>query len=131
MTTAITGFTSTEDRLRTVLRIDGAVTAAVGLLALETPLAWYGDTPAWLVRTIGALLLVTGVDLALLTRASGRLLRVGATVTAELAFAWVLATVVVLLEWDLPTQGTELLTGVGLVTLGFGIAYTRLVRGLR
>ena len=128
MTTALTGLRSTDDRLRTVLRTDGVVTALAGLLALESPLSWYGDTPGWLVRTVGVVLVVTGVDLALLSRAQGRLLRVGVTITTELAFAWVAATIAVLALVDLPAEGVEALTLVGLVTLGFGLAYVRLRR---
>lgn len=128
MTTALTALRSTDDRLRTVLRLDGVVTGLAGLLALASPLTWYGDTPGWLVRTVGVVLLITGVELALLSRARGRLLRVGVMITAELAFAWVAATIAVLALVDLPAQGVEVLTLVGLVTLGFGLTYVRLRR---
>ena len=125
MTTALTSFSSTETRLRTVLRVDGAVTAIVGVLALESPTSWYGS-PGWLVRTIGVVLVVTGLEIGLLSRARGRVLSVGTTVTMELAFAWVAATVALLTLRDVPAAGTEVLGLVGLVTLGFGLAYARL-----
>ena len=118
------------DRLRLTLQLDAVVTGLVGVLALESPLAWY-DAPAWLVRGVGVLLLVVGADLALLSRASGRLLRVGTVVMTELAFAWVLATAAVLVWRDVPAEGVEVLGAVGLVTLGFGLAYTRLARRAR
>lgn len=130
MTTA-TLMPSTEDRLRLVLRADAVVTAAVGLLALDSPLTWYGGTPGWLVRGLGAVLLLVALDLALLSRASGRVLRVGTAVAAELAFAWVLATVAVLVLADLPGEGVVVLVVVGLLTLGFGTGYARLGRALR
>lgn len=128
MTTAMTALRSTDDRLRTVLRVDGVVTGLAGLLALASPLTWYGDPPGWLVRTVGVVLLVAGVDLALLSRAQGRLLRVGVMIAAELAFAWVAATIAVLALVDLPAQGVEVLALVGVVTLGFGLTYVRLRR---
>lgn len=130
-TTSLTGFASTEDRLRTVLRVDAVVTAGVGLLALVSPLSWYGDTAGWLVRTVGVVLLVVGVDLALLSRLSGRALRIAGTVTAELAFAWVAGTVAVLAFVHLPAAGVEVLALVGAATLLFGLAELRLVRALR
>ncbi len=87
--------------------------------------------PGWLPRTVGAALLLVGLDLALVSRWSGRRLQVAGTVTAELAFAWVAATVVVLLTRDLPASGVELLLVVGAATAAFGVAETRLVRALR
>jgi hypothetical protein len=113
------------DRLRLTYQLDAAVTGLVGVLALESPVTWY-DAPGWLVRTVGVLLLVVAVDLAVLSRASGRLLRVGTVVTMELALAWVAATVAVLVLRDVPAAGVEVLSVVGLLTLGFGIAYARL-----
>jgi hypothetical protein len=113
------------DRLRLTYRLDAAVTALVGVLALESPLSWYA-MPGWLVRGVGVLLLVVAADLAMLSRASGRLLRIGTVVTMELAFAWVAATLAVLVFRDVPATGVEVLGVVGLLTLGFGIAYARL-----
>ena len=130
-TTSLTGFASAEDRLRAVLRADAAVTAAVGALALVGPTTWYGGTPGWLVRTIGALLVVTALEIGLLAQSSGRRLRLVGTVVAELAFAWVAASVVVLLAVDLEAVGREVVLLVAAATLGFGLAETRLVRALR
>ena len=126
MTTALT---LPVDRLRLTYRADAVVTGLVGVLALESPLSWY-DAPGWLVRGLGVFLLVVAADLALLSRTSGRLLRIGTTVTMELAFAWVAATVAVLALRDVPAMGVEVLTVVGGLTLGFGLAYLRLGRDL-
>ena len=128
MTTALA--TPTTNALKVTYLLDAAVTGAVGLLALEAPLGWF-DAPGWVVRTVGVLLLLTAVELAIMSRASGRALRLGTTVFMELCFAWVAATVAVLVLRDVPAAGVEVLSIVGAVTLGFGIAYARLGRGLR
>ena len=121
---------TTEDRLRTVLRVDAAVTGAVGLFGLLGPTSTYGDVPGWLPRTVGAVLLVVAVDLLLAARLSGSRLRLAGTVTAELALAWVVATVAVLALVDLPFAGREVLALVGAATLGFAVTELRLVRSL-
>ena len=131
MTTVTAPLTrSTEDRLRTVLRLDAAVTGAVGLFGLLGPTSTYGDVAGWLPRTIGAVLVVVAIDLLLAARLTGSRLRLAGLVTAELAFAWVVATVAVLALVDLPFAGREVLAIVGLATLGFGLAELRLVRSL-
>src|SRR6476661_5836370 len=121
---------TTEDRLRTVLRADAAVTGAVGLFGLLGPTSTYGDAPGWLPRVVGAVLLAVAVDLVLAARLSGSRLRLAGTVTAELALAWVVATVAVLALVDLPSAGREVLAIVGAATLGFAIAELRLVRSM-
>ena len=122
--------TTTEDRLRTVLRADAVVTGAVGLLALVGPTSIYGDAPGWLPRVVGAVLLVVAVDLVVAARWSGSRLRMAGLVCGELALAWVVATVGVLALVDLPWAGREVLLVAGLATLGFAIAELRLVRSL-
>ena len=130
MTTALTALASTEDRLRTVLRVDAVVTGAVGLLALESPQDWYGGTPGWLVRTVGVVLLVTALEIGLLSRTSGARLRLVGTVVAELALLWVAASVAVLALVDLSGTGREVVLVVAAATLGFGLAESALVRAL-
>ena len=129
-TTALSSFTSTEDRLRTVLRTDAVVTAAVGALALTGPTTWYGETPGWLVRTVGLVLLVTALEIGLLSRTTGRRLRLVGTVLAELAFLWVAGSVAVLALVDLEGTGQEVVALVAAATLGFGLAESALVRAL-
>jgi len=119
------------DRARTVLRVDAVVTAGVGLLGLLSPLDWYGDSPAWVVRGVAVALLVVAADLALAARLPARWLRTTATVTAELALVWVAATAVVLAVVELPTAGREVLLLQGLATLGFALAHLRAARALR
>lgn len=131
MTTLVSPVRTAPDHARAVLAADAAVTAGVGLVGLLSPLDWYGGTPGWLVRALGVALLVVAADLALATRLSGRSLRLAATVTGELALAWVAATAVVLATVELPTAGREVLVGQGLLTLGFAVAHLRAARSLR
>lgn len=120
-----------EDRLRTVLRADAVVTGAVGVFALLGSPSMYGDVPGWLPRVVGAVLLFVAADLAIASGWSGTKLRLAGTVCGELALAWVVATVAVLLLADLPTSGTEVLLVVGAATLAFGVTELRLVRAPR
>ena len=125
-----TGIRTTEDRLRTVLRVDAVVTGAVGLFGQLGPTSSYGDAPAWLPRVVGLALLAFAIELALLTRSSGERLRLVGLVTAEAALAWSAATVAILALVDLPASGREVLALVGLATLAFGVTELRLVRSL-
>ena len=121
---------TTEDRLRTVLRADAAVTGAVGLFALLGPTSTYGDVPGWLPRTLGVVFLALAVDFVLAARLSGSKLRLAGLITGELALGWVVATIAILALVDLPGSGREVLAVVGLATLGFAVAELRLVRSL-
>src|SRR5438128_1905316 len=112
---------TTDGRLRGVLRADAAVTAVAGLFALLGPTSTYGDVPGWLPRLVGAVLLAVAVDLVVAARLSGSRLRLAGLVTAELAVAWVVATVRVLALGDLPLAGREVLSLMGLATVAFAI----------
>jgi hypothetical protein len=120
-----------EDRLRTVLRVDSAVVLVAGLLLALTPSSWYGDAPSWLSHAAGAALAVSAVDVGVASRWRGRALRLAATVTAELAFAWTAAVVVAIEVFAVRGAGLEVLALGGLATLVFGILETSLVRALR
>lgn len=121
---------TTEDRLRTVLRLDAVVTGLVGLFALLGDISRYGDVPGWLPRAVGVVLLVVALDLALAASWSGSRLRLAGLVSSELAFGWVVATGGVLAFVDVPSSGTEILLIVGAATLAFAVAELRLVRRL-
>lgn len=121
---------TTEDRLRTVLRLDAVVTGLVGAFAVFGDTARYGDVPGWLPRAVGVVLLIVALDLAIAARWSGNRLRLAGLVCSELAFGWVVATIAVLALVDVPSTGTEILAIVGAATLAFAIAELRLVRRL-
>jgi len=127
MTTMTVPSTATADQLRRVLRVDGVVTAGVGLLGLLGP-SWYGG-PAWVARAVGAALVLIGAEVFLL--ASHERIRLVGTLVAEAAFAWVVAAVAVAAFVDMDTIGREVLLLTAVVTLAFGITETRLVRALR
>ena len=120
-----------EIRLRTVLRVDGVVTALVGLFGLLGPTSAYGDAPGWLPRALGAAFLVAGVVVYVEARSTGRTLRLIGTLTADAAFAWTAASVAILALVDLPGRGEAVVALVGLATLVFGVLETREVRQLR
>jgi hypothetical protein len=126
MTSLTVPTTGTAEQLRRVLRLDGVVTAGVGLVGLLGP-AWYGG-PAWVARVVGAAFVLIGVEVALLARASR--IRLVGTVVAELAFAWVVTAVALAELVDMEPAGQEVLLATAVITLGFGIAETRLAKAL-
>jgi hypothetical protein len=122
---------TTEDRLRTVLRVDGIVTALVGLFGLLGPTSTYGYVPGWLPRALGAGFLLAGALVFVEAKSTGRTLALIGTLTADAAFAWTLASAAILAFADLPARGELIVAVVGLATLAFGITETRLVRALK
>ncbi|MDP9182034.1 MAG: hypothetical protein M3P04_04575 [Actinomycetota bacterium] len=127
--TAPTAVATVERRLRSVLRADAVVTAAVGLFGLVGP-SWYGG-PAWVARAAGAVLLLVGIEVGLMARSEGNRLRLTGVVVAELAFAWVVAVLIAAGLVDMDTAGREVLVLTAVVTLAFGVAETRLTRRMR
>lgn len=128
-TTAPAVAATASERMRAVLLADAIVTGGFGLLAVGAPTAWFDA--GWLPRAIGVVLLVVAAEVAVASRWSGSRLRLAGTVTGELAVAWVVAAVTVLLLVDLPRTGALLLELSALVTAGFAVAELRLVRRLR
>jgi hypothetical protein len=130
-TTTTPASVTTDDRLRTVLRVDGVVTALIGLFGLFGPSSTYGDVPGWIPRALGAFLVLAAIVVGVESRSAGRTLALIGTLTADAAFAWTLASVAILALVDLPGRGEVVVGLVGLATLVFGIVETRLVRSLR
>jgi hypothetical protein len=121
---------TTEDRLRTVLRVDALVTGAVGIFGLLGPTSMYGEVPGWLPRTLGAGFLLFAIVLAVAIRGDASP-RVAGTITAEAALLWVAAAVVIVAFVDLPTRGEVVVALTGLGTLFFGVTELRLLRALK
>src|SRR6185369_5726084 len=121
--TAMTAVTvspaTTEDRLRSVLLADGVVTAGVGLVGLLGP-SWYAG-PGWLARAVGAVFLVVGVEVAVLSRGAARRLRLTGLVVAESAFAWTVTALLATALADMDAAGREVLVLTALGTLAFGV----------
>jgi hypothetical protein len=115
--------------MRTVLRADAVVTAGFGAFALLGPASWFDA--GWLPRAVGAVLLLVALEVGLASRYDGDRLRLAGAVTGELAAAWVVASVAVLLLVDLPTTGAVLVEVSAAVTAVFAVLELRLVRRLR
>ena len=129
---ATTPVATAATRLRTVLRADAVVTAAVGAVTLLTASALSDlvGTPT-VLRAVGAVLLVAAADIALLARLDGRRLALVGTVVGELALAWVAGTAVVIGLGMAEPAGVALLVAVALATAAFGVTELRLVKQLR
>lgn len=129
MTTMTASPATAEDQLRTVLRVDGVVTAALGAFALFGP-TWYGG-PDWVTRGVGVGLLAVGLGVLGWARSRGDSLRTAGVVVADAAFAWVVTLLAVLALVDMDTAGREVVVVTALATLAFGITETRLARRMR
>lgn len=125
-----TPIATTEDRLRTVLRVDALVTGAVGVFGLLGPSSTYGDVPAWVPRTLGAGFLLFALVLAIAVRGDASP-RLAGTITAEAALFSAAAAAAVLALVELPTRGELVVALVGLATLAFGLTELRLVSRLK
>ena len=130
-TVTTTPTVTTEDRLRTLLRVDGVVTALVGVFGLLGPTSAYGAGPSWVPRALGAGFLLAGVIVFIEARSTGRTLGLIGTLTADAAFAWTIASVALLAFVDMTGRGESIVALVGLATLAFGITETMLVRAMR
>ena len=118
--------------LRGLLRVDAVLCAATGFLALAaaTPVADVlgPDVPTSAVRAVGLALVVWAVDVALLSRARGRLLRRGAVAVAAVNVAWEVATVGLVLAGAFSLSGGVLALAVAAVVGGLGLLQLRAVR---
>jgi hypothetical protein len=119
--------------LATLLRVDAVLCAATGLLAAAAPAAVADvlgpDVPPAGVRWVGLALLVWAVDVALLARARGRLLRRGGVVVAVGNLAWEVATVVLVVRGAFSLPGAVTALVVGAVVGGLGLLQLRATRG--
>lgn len=115
-----------------LLRLDAALCAATGALAVAAaPVVAEvlgPDITATAVRVVGVALLVWAVDVALLTRASGRLLRRGAVAVAGVNLAWEVATIALVLAGAFSAFGAGLALAVGAVVGGLGLLQLRALR---
>ncbi len=119
--------------LHALLRVDAALCAATGAVAVAAaaPVADVlgPDVPTSAVRAVGLALLVWAVDVALLSRARGRLLRRGAVAVAAVNVAWEVATVGLVIAGAFSLPGGVLALAVAAVVGGLGLLQLRAVRG--
>lgn len=123
---------ATDDQLdrprAALLREDAAVTALVGLVALLAPLSLWGDPPRWVPLTVGVVSLVAAVDVALVSRWTGRRLRVATAVTGVLALATGAAGLALLVLGDLTAAGAVLVGAATVACVAFGTLEVRASR---
>ena len=116
-----------------LLRLDAALCGATGLLAAAAPAAAAdllgADVATSAVRWVGVALLVWAVDVALVRRARGRVLRRGAVAVAAVNLAWEVATVVLVVLGAFSVPGAVLALAVAAVVGGLGLLQLRAVRG--
>ena len=136
MTTTLTAPASTSTAspaaLRTVLLVDGLGTAAVGAAALllADPLADHVGSPD-VLRGIGVLFIVIGLDMLLARRLRGRGLAAAATALGVVDLTWAAATTAALPVLDTTATGTALVLAVAATCVGMGTAKLLLARRLR
>lgn len=115
-----------------LLRLDAALCAATGVLAVAAAPAVADvlgpDVTTTAVRVVGVALLVWAADVALVARASGRLLRRGTVAVAGVNLAWALATVVLVLAGAFSGVGAGLALAVAAVVGGLGLLQLRALR---
>ena len=131
-TTAGPAAATTEDRLRDLLRIDAALCAVTGLTAaLAAPAvadALGPDVGTTTVRVVGVALVLWALDVVLLARASGRLLRGTVAVAAWGNLAWELGTVGLVAVGAFSVVGAVLALAVAAVVGGLGLLQLRALR---
>lgn len=119
--------------LRGLLRLDAALCAATGALAVAAAPAVADvlgpDVPASAVRVVGVALLVWAVDVALLARASDRRRRRGAVLVAGVNLAWEAATVVLVVAGAFSVAGAVVALAVAAVVGGLGLLQLHARRG--
>jgi hypothetical protein len=119
--------------LRTLLRVDAVLCAATGVVALAAATAVADvlgpDVPTSAVRAVGLALVVWAVDVALLSRARGRLLRRGAVAVAAVNVAWEVATLGLVVAGAFSLGGGVLALAVAALVGGLGLLQLRAVRG--
>ncbi len=115
-----------------LLRLDAALCGATGLLAAAAPAAVADalgpDVPTAAVRWVGVALVVWAVDLALLARASRRVLRRTALAAGVANLAWEVATVVLVALGAFSLGGAALALAVAAVVGGLGVLQLRALR---
>ena len=136
-TTAPTPFAETLGAVtgvRRVVQADAVLCLVSGglLVAGAGPLADVaGLEPTWPVAAVGGFLLLLGVNLLVLARASARHLLALAPWSAESDFAWAIASVVVAVTVSMTGPGRALVLAQAVVVAGMGVAKLRAVRAAR
>ena len=110
---------------RLFLALLTAAVAAAGPLAAELP-----GSPT-VLRVLGAVLVVVGVDVALASRVRPERLPLAGTVVGEAALGWAAVSTAVVLLAGAVAAVTASVLAVAAVSVAFGVTELRLVRALR
>jgi hypothetical protein len=112
-----------EGRLRAVLTLNAATSAAAGLVALAAG-GWVADlldvSTVGLVRLVGAALLVFAADVLLVARATPARLHRWAAVVSAADAAWVVATVALIAAGAFGGTGVVIAAVMGVGVADFG-----------
>lgn len=125
MTTTTTPTTTTTKRLRQALMFNAEFSAISGIAALVagSPIAnLLGIEQVWLIRLLGAGLLVFALSVFLVSRSDDKTLRAGSLEISLADLGWVIGTAVVIALGWLSTTGAIVMAAVAALVLGFGIA---------
>ena len=132
MTATTLAPTSTTTRLRTLLRVDAALCTVTGLLAAAAaaPVADLlgPDVPMTLVRVVGVVLVVCGLDLALMSRLADRWQRPAVRAAAAVNVAWEVGTVVLVAVGAFSFGGAVAALALAAVVGGLGLLQLRAAR---
>lgn len=129
--TALTTAPALRTDLRLLLRVDAALCAATGLLAALAagPLADLLGTSSTAVRVVGVALVVWALDLALLARASARVVRRTAVAAGVGNLAWEVASIALVAAGAFSAVGAVVVLLVAAVVGGLGLLQLRALRG--
>ncbi|HJR26412.1 MAG TPA: hypothetical protein VJ804_13130 [Acidimicrobiales bacterium] len=136
-TTAPTPFAETLGAVtgvRRVVQADAVLCLVSGglLFAGAGPIADVaGLEPTWPVAAVGGFLLLLGVNLLVLARASARHLLALTPWSAESDFVWAIASVVVAVAVSMTGPGRALVLAQAVVVAAMGVAKLRAVRAAR
>ena len=126
------GTTTAAPPLRVLLLVDGLGTAAVGAAALllAEPLSDHVGSSG-VLRGVGVLFLVIGLDMLLARRLRGRGLAGAATALGVVDLVWAAGTTAALPVLDTTATGTAVVLAVAATCVGMGTGKLLLARRLR
>lgn len=124
-TTSTTSATTSTTRLRRALMFNAEFSAISGIAALVagSPIATLlGVEQVWLIRLLGAGLLVFALSVFLVSKGDNKLLRAGSLEISLADLGWMIGTALVIALGWLSTTGAIVMGAIAALVLGFGVA---------